>query len=76
MFHEYRDIVAKLKNSDDRFKRLFEEHNQLDAKLNRSGEHMSDMEAENLKKQKLKCKDELYQMILTDLKKKSIKPVR
>ena len=33
MFPEYRDLISQLKQSDKRFARLFDEHNELDEKI-------------------------------------------
>jgi len=33
MFPEYRDLIAKLKQEDAHFARLFDEHNELDDKI-------------------------------------------
>lgn len=47
--------------------KIFEEHNELDdriQKIENGEEMMSDMELETLKKQKLRLKDEAYAMIL------------
>ncbi|MGN7073638.1 YdcH family protein, partial [Neisseria sp. P0001.S004] len=63
MFPEYRDLISKLKQEDAHFARLFDEHNELDDKITglvnnpvTSGAE----EIEELKKAKLKLKDELY----------------
>ncbi|TLD80959.1 DUF465 domain-containing protein [Helicobacter sp. MIT 05-5293] len=67
MFHEYRDEVTALKTHDAHFAKIFEEHNELDdriQKIENGEEMMSDMELETLKKQKLRLKDEAYAMIL------------
>jgi len=51
MFPEFRDLITNLKNKDAYFDRLFEKHNALD------------QEIKNLKKEKLRIKDELYQYL-------------
>lgn len=63
MFPEYRDLIAKLKQEDNHFARLFDEHNDLDDKI--TGLENSPVtsglnEIETLKKQKLHLKDRLY----------------
>jgi uncharacterized protein len=66
MFPEYRDLISKLKNSDLHFQKLFEEHNELDKKIKsiESGIVVDTSEAiESLKKQKLKLKDQLYEIL-------------
>ena len=63
MFPEYRDLISRLKNEDARFSRLFEEHNDLDHKIIRLEQSPVTSgldEIEELKKQKLHLKDQLY----------------
>lgn len=68
MFHEDREIVTELKMNNAHFKKIFDEHNDLHDKLDKAEEggveHISHMEIETMKKQKLKLKDELYNMIV------------
>ena len=67
MFHEYRDEIHTLKMNNAHFEKIFDEHNELDdriQKIENGEELMSDMELEVLKKQKLRLKDEAYAMIL------------
>ena len=68
MFHEDREIVTELKTSNAHFKKLFDEHNDLHDQLDKAEEggveHISHLEIETMKKQKLKLKDELYAMIV------------
>ncbi|MGP1485961.1 MAG: YdcH family protein [Campylobacter sp.] len=62
MFHEDRELITKLKNTNARFTTLFDKHNELDEKiteLQKAGTS-SDLEIENLKREKLKLKDEIY----------------
>lgn len=68
MFPEYRDLITELKQSDARFQRLFNEHNDLDEEiLNMENDpvaiHRQD-DIENKKKEKLRLKDELYRILL------------
>lgn len=66
MFPEYRDLISELKNSDLHFKNLFEKHNQLDQKiqnLEANIGHATHEQIEQLKKQKLQLKDELYLLL-------------
>ncbi len=66
MFPEYRDLITRLKNEDARFDRLFEEHNELDHKIIRLENNPVTSgldEIEELKRQKLRLKDELYQIL-------------
>jgi len=67
MLHEYRDIISKLKVENAHFAKIFERHNELDeivTEVEEGRQHMSDFELEKLKKEKLRLKDEAYQMII------------
>ena len=64
MFHEYRDIVSKLKVENAHFDKVFEKHNELDDKIAKEGDHLDQFELEKLKKEKLHLKDEAYKMIM------------
>lgn len=67
MLHEYRDIISKLKVDNAHFAKIFEKHNELDQKItdvDEGREHMSDLDRDALKKEKLKLKDEAYAMIV------------
>ena len=64
MLHEYRDVIALLKEKDAHFAKMFEKHNILDNELTNQGEHMTDMDAEKLKKEKLALKDSIYAQIM------------
>nr|WP_267380632.1 MULTISPECIES: DUF465 domain-containing protein [unclassified Gilliamella] len=53
MFPEYRELISKLKNTDLRFQKLFDQHNALDQKIKNieSGIEIDTSETiENLKK--------------------------
>jgi uncharacterized protein YdcH (DUF465 family) len=67
MFPEYRDLITQLKNKDAHFTRLFDEHNELDQKIQNIESHIevaTEAEIEQLKKQKLHLKDELYAILV------------
>lgn len=69
MFHEFRDLITELKQSDNHFARLFDEHNALDDEIKRletgaTGVTQYD-EIEQKKRQKLKLKDEIYTILRT-----------
>ena len=67
MFPEYRDLITQLKNKDAHFTRLFDEHNALDQKIQNIESHLevaTESEIEQLKKQKLHLKDELYTILV------------
>lgn len=66
MFPEYRDLISKLKQENSRFARLFDEHNELDDKITGLVNNPVTSGAETideLKKAKLKLKDELYAIL-------------
>ncbi|MBV2133229.1 YdcH family protein [Pseudomonas sp. MAP12] len=63
MFPEYRDLISRLKTENTHFTRLFDEHNELDQRIKNLEariELATDEEIENLKKEKLNLKDQLY----------------
>jgi len=63
MFPEYRELITQLKHVDNHFTRLFDEHNDLDHKIKGMEARTipgTDIEIENLKKEKLHLKDQLY----------------
>jgi len=65
MFHEYREIITELKTHDKHFHNVFEKHNSLDeeiAELEKN--HVDQFEIETRKKEKLKLKDEIYNIII------------
>ena len=67
MLHEYRDEIRELKKSNAHFAKIFEKHNELDQKTTDADEgrlHLSDMELEVMKKEKLLLKDEALMLIL------------
>lgn len=66
MFPEYRDLISKLKTSDRHFEKLFNQHNELDQKIQNLEAHLSqttEIEIENLKKEKLLLKDQVYALL-------------
>ncbi|MGQ0287469.1 YdcH family protein [Pasteurellaceae bacterium 22721_9_1] len=66
MFPEFRDLITKLKTEDMHFARLFDEHNALDQRIKNIESHIelaTHTEVEDLKKQKLRLKDELYAIL-------------
>ncbi len=67
MLAEYRDEIHELKMQNSHFAKIFEKHNELDQKAKDADEgrlHLSDMEIETIKKEKLLLKDEALKMIL------------
>lgn len=66
MFPEYRDLITRLKTSDHHFTRLFDKHNDLDQKIKNMEARIepgSHEDIENLKKEKLQLKDQLYAIL-------------
>lgn len=66
MFPEYRDLITQLKHSDLHFTRLFDRHNAIDQKIKNFEAHVemaTDQEIEQLKKEKLHLKDEIYAIL-------------
>jgi uncharacterized protein YdcH (DUF465 family) len=66
MFPEYRDLITRLKTTDRHFLGLFDEHNALDQKIKNIEAHIeqgTSLEVENLKKQKLALKDQIYALL-------------
>jgi len=72
MFHEYREVVTVLKTQNTHFKKIFDRHNELHDKIDRSEDggvdHIDPVEIEKMKKEKLKLKDEAYAMIMNHKK--------
>lgn len=69
MFPEYRDKITHLKTCDAHFIRMFDEHNALDAQILRMESHIdpsTPLEIEQLKKEKLRLKDEIYAILKKD----------
>lgn len=68
MFQNEREIVSVLKVENAHFRKLFDEHNQLDEKIAHAEEsgndHINPMEIEVMKKTKLFLKDQAYAMII------------
>jgi uncharacterized protein YdcH (DUF465 family) len=68
MFHEDREIVTELKTTNAHFKKVFDEHNELNDKIEKAEaggvDHIDPTEIEKMKKAKLKLKDESFAMIM------------
>jgi len=63
MFPEYRDLISQLKGHDAHFTRLFDKHNELDQTIKNMESRLvaaTEVQIENLKKEKLRLKDQLY----------------
>ncbi len=66
MFPEYRDLISELKTSDHHFIKLFDKHNELDQQIKNLEAHIENAtpeEIEDLKKEKLLLKDQLYAIL-------------
>ncbi|SUO95780.1 YdcH family protein [Suttonella ornithocola] len=67
MLHEYRELIAKLRQNDNHFARLFDEHNELDEEINRLLKDpvavSRSAEIEEKKRKKLHLKDEIYRIL-------------
>lgn len=66
MFPEHRELISQLKTTDHHFARLFDQHNELDQRIKNMEAHLLPgtlQDVENLKKEKLRLKDELYAML-------------
>ena len=66
MFPEHRELIAQLRQSDSHFKKLFDQHNELDHRiknLESSVASSSTDELSRLKKEKLTLKDDIYEVI-------------
>lgn len=66
MFPEYRELINELKSANPRFYSLFDKHNQLDDEILRKGGPQGtgyNEKVVQMKKEKLRLKDELYQML-------------
>jgi len=65
-FPEHRERIHDLKISDNHFRRLMEEYNDLTSSvenLEGQGEPISDEHMEEMKKKRVRLKDDLYQML-------------
>ena len=62
MFPEYRSLITSLKGHDVHFYRLFKKHNELDDEINvmTSANGFDETLIEQLKKEKLLLKDEIF----------------
>lgn len=65
-FPEYKERIHELKMSDNHFARLFDEYHEVNREVQRIEQEIetpSDEVTEQLKKQRLHLKDELYIML-------------
>ena len=67
MLHEYREEISALKQENAHFAKIFDEHNELDQKITdieEGREHASSADLNELKREKLRLKDEAYAIIM------------
>jgi len=65
-FPEHREIIRRLKGSDDHFRNIFDEYHRLDDEIYRIEEEIdfaTDQEIEELKMRRAKLKDYIYHLI-------------
>jgi uncharacterized protein YdcH (DUF465 family) len=65
-FPEHREVIRRLKGSDDHFRNLFNEYHRLDDEIYRIEEEIdfaTDQEIEELKMRRAKLKDYIYHLI-------------
>ena len=67
-FPEHKDSIHELKLNNAHFKKLYDEYHDLDKRVYRieaeDEKAVSDEHLEDLKKQRIKLKDELYSMLV------------
>lgn len=66
---EYRERIHQLKTTDAHFARLFDQYHEVDREVHRIEQGIetpSDTYTEDLKKQRLHLKDQLYAMLQRD----------
>ena len=66
MFPEFRDLITKLKVEDAYFANLFDKHNELDQRIKNIESNIelgTHNEVEMLKKEKLRLKDSMYEVL-------------
>jgi len=74
MLREYKEEIHELKLNNTHFAKVFENHNEIDKKVEDAEANrliLTDVELETLKKEKLLLKDEAYKMILEYKKSKA-----
>ena len=63
MFPEFRELITQIKGQDIHFTRLFDKHNEMDQLIKNMESRLvaaTSQEIEEMKKQKLLLKDQLY----------------
>lgn len=64
MFHEHRDLITELKQSDAHFQKMFDAHNELDTEIDKLENDVvksvsREDEIEEMKRRKLALKDQI-----------------
>ncbi len=65
-FPEHRDVIRRLKTTNDHFRNIFDEYHRLDDEIYRIEEEIdfaTDQEIEELKMRRAKLKDYIYHLI-------------
>ena len=65
-FPEHREIIRRLKGTDDHFRKMFDEYHRLDDAVYRIEEEIdfaTDQETEELKMQRARLKDHIYHLV-------------
>ena len=65
-FPEFRDVIHQRKRDDAHFARLFDEYEQIDkavVRVENGAEHLGDLTLEQMKKQRLHLKEQLYALL-------------
>ncbi len=65
-FPEHREVIRRLKGSDDHFRKMFDEYHRLDDSIYRIEEEIdfaTDQEIEELKMRRAKLKDYIYHLV-------------
>ena len=66
-FPEFKDAIHELKLSDGHFRKLFDRYHDVDLAISRSEQRIdlrSEEDEEHLRKERVKIKDQLYQILL------------
>ncbi|MGE8357469.1 MAG: YdcH family protein [Microvirgula sp.] len=66
MFPEYRELISQLNSENGHFEKLFDKHNEMDQQIKNIEakiEPGSREALDSLKKEKLKLKDQLYDIL-------------
>ena len=67
-FPDYREALHSLKQSDKHFSRLADEYHTVNRQIHRieiGDEHVSQFDEENLRKTRMRLKDEIYGLLKT-----------